>query len=96
MPGGEGGRGGIEGGRGPGMAKDGHKVTVLTASNALIEPDFIDPHNMQNQQNIYQNHPNFSYELQAIATQNSKEVNTSDKSTDLEVCVLDFGPWILD
>jgi 2,4-dienoyl-CoA reductase-like NADH-dependent reductase (Old Yellow Enzyme family)/thioredoxin reductase len=48
---------------GIGMAKDGHKVTVLTSSKVLVEPENIGPHNMQNQQGIYNNHPDFSYEL---------------------------------
>ena len=47
-----------------GMAKDGHNVTVLTGGKELIEPAFIGPHNMQNQQNIYPNLSNFSYALE--------------------------------
>jgi len=46
-----------------GMAKDGHKVTVLASGDRLFEPEVQGPHNMQNQERIYQSHPNFSYEL---------------------------------
>jgi dihydrolipoamide dehydrogenase len=48
---------------GLGMAKDGHKVTVLTSSNDLIEPEYHGPHNLEHQQTIINYHPNFSYEL---------------------------------
>jgi len=48
-----------------GMAKDGHKVTVLANGDRLFEADCQGPHNMQNQENIYQNHPNFSYALKS-------------------------------
>jgi 2,4-dienoyl-CoA reductase-like NADH-dependent reductase (Old Yellow Enzyme family)/thioredoxin reductase len=50
---------------GIGMAKDGHKVTLLTSAKELVETDYIGPHNMQNQRNIYQNHPDFKYLLGA-------------------------------
>jgi NADPH-dependent 2,4-dienoyl-CoA reductase/sulfur reductase-like enzyme len=49
---------------GLGMAKDGHKVTVLTSSNELIESEYHGPHNLEHQQTIIQSHPNFSYELE--------------------------------
>ena len=48
-----------------GMLKDGHKVTVLTSGKELVEIENQGAHNMMNQQNIYQNHPNFSYVLEA-------------------------------
>ena len=48
-----------------GMAKDGHKVTVLALGKELVEPENVGPHNMRNQESIYLNHPNFSYVLQA-------------------------------
>lgn len=47
---------------GIGMAKDGHKVTVLTSAKALIEPENHGPHNLENQLNIINYHPNFSSE----------------------------------
>jgi pyruvate/2-oxoglutarate dehydrogenase complex dihydrolipoamide dehydrogenase (E3) component len=50
-----------------GLAKDGHKVTVLTSGKEMIEPEFIGPHNMLNQEQIYRSHPNFSYVLEATA-----------------------------
>jgi len=46
-----------------GMAKDGHMVTVLASGDRLFEPEVQGPHNMQNQERIYQSHPNFSYAL---------------------------------
>ncbi len=47
-----------------GMLKDGHKVTVLTSANLLIEPENNGAHNMANQKNIYSNSPDFSYALE--------------------------------
>ena len=47
------------------MVKDGHKVTVITSSKELVELENVGAHNMQNQQAIYQNNPDFSYILQA-------------------------------
>lgn len=48
-----------------GMLKDGHKVTVLTSGSLLVEPENNGAHNMANQKNIYSNHPDFSYVLEA-------------------------------
>jgi pyruvate/2-oxoglutarate dehydrogenase complex dihydrolipoamide dehydrogenase (E3) component len=47
-----------------GMAKDGHKVTVLASGKHMVEPEYVGAHNMSNQEGIYKNHPNFNYELQ--------------------------------
>jgi len=47
-----------------GMAKDGHKVTVLAGGKEMIESTLIGPHNMSNQEDIYKNHPNISYILE--------------------------------
>jgi len=49
------------------LAKDGYKVTVLTSGKEMIEPELIGPHNMMNQELIYQTHPDFSYVLEAAA-----------------------------
>jgi pyruvate/2-oxoglutarate dehydrogenase complex dihydrolipoamide dehydrogenase (E3) component len=46
-----------------GLAMDGHKVTNLAWGDSLFETDFQGPHNMQNQEGLYQSHPNFSYAL---------------------------------
>jgi len=51
-----------------GLAMDGHKVTNLAFGDRLFEPDFQGPHNMQNQEGIYQSHPNFSYALNVDAS----------------------------
>jgi 2,4-dienoyl-CoA reductase-like NADH-dependent reductase (Old Yellow Enzyme family)/thioredoxin reductase len=48
-----------------GMLKDGHRVTVLTSASLLIEAENNGAHNMANQKNIYSNHPDFSYALEA-------------------------------
>jgi len=50
------------------LAKDGYKVTVLTSEKEMMPKKFIGPHNKENQIDIYQTHPNYSYVLEAIAT----------------------------
>ena len=50
------------------LAKDGYKVTILTSEKQLIPADAIGPHNMENQLDISQNHPNISRVLEAVAT----------------------------
>jgi thioredoxin reductase len=48
---------------GVGMLKDGHKVTVLALGNQLVEEKLRGAHNMMNQEDIYNNSPDFSYAL---------------------------------
>jgi 2,4-dienoyl-CoA reductase-like NADH-dependent reductase (Old Yellow Enzyme family)/thioredoxin reductase len=48
------------------LAKDGHKVTVLTSEKQLIPEEAIGPHNMENQIDIYRHNKNFSYVLEAV------------------------------
>ena len=50
---------------GCGLAKDGHKVTVLASAKELVEPENKGPHNMQYPLAIAQYHPNFSSVLEA-------------------------------
>jgi 2,4-dienoyl-CoA reductase-like NADH-dependent reductase (Old Yellow Enzyme family)/thioredoxin reductase len=50
---------------GIGMAKDGHKVTMLTSSKELVEPENVGPTNMENALAICNSHPDFKYELGA-------------------------------
>jgi pyruvate/2-oxoglutarate dehydrogenase complex dihydrolipoamide dehydrogenase (E3) component len=50
------------------LAKDGHKVMVLASGKEMIPEDAIGPHNKENQIDIYQNHENISYALEAVAT----------------------------
>jgi 2,4-dienoyl-CoA reductase-like NADH-dependent reductase (Old Yellow Enzyme family)/thioredoxin reductase len=50
------------------FAKDGYKITVLTSEKEMIPKKAIGPHNKENQIDIYQNHPNISYVLEAITT----------------------------
>jgi thioredoxin reductase len=47
------------------LAKEGYKVTALTSEKYMIGPEWIGPHNKENQIDIYENHPNFSYFLEA-------------------------------
>ncbi|MBN1627167.1 MAG: FAD-dependent oxidoreductase [Deltaproteobacteria bacterium] len=50
------------------LAKDGIKVTVLASGKFMIPKEHIGPHNKENQIDIYENHPNISYVLEAITT----------------------------
>jgi thioredoxin reductase len=50
------------------MAKDGHKATIITSEEQLIPDEAIGPHNMENQLNLSQNHPNIRRVLGATAT----------------------------
>jgi 2,4-dienoyl-CoA reductase-like NADH-dependent reductase (Old Yellow Enzyme family)/thioredoxin reductase len=44
-----------------GIAKDGHKITVLAPGDEMIDAEDAGPHNIGNQERIYKNHPNFKY-----------------------------------
>jgi len=46
-----------------GMAKDGHKVTILCPTKDLIERAYIGPHNFMDQIQILECHPNINFEL---------------------------------
>jgi 2,4-dienoyl-CoA reductase-like NADH-dependent reductase (Old Yellow Enzyme family)/thioredoxin reductase len=48
------------------LAKDGHEVMVLASGDYMIPKTAIGPHNKENQIDIYQNHPNISYELETM------------------------------
>jgi 2,4-dienoyl-CoA reductase-like NADH-dependent reductase (Old Yellow Enzyme family)/thioredoxin reductase len=50
---------------GMGLAKDGHKVTLIGSGKNLIELEVIGSHNMMNQIAIAQNHPDFDFVLEA-------------------------------
>lgn len=50
------------------FAKDGYKITVLTSEKEMIPRKAIGPHNKENQIDIYQNHPDIRYVLEAITT----------------------------
>jgi 2,4-dienoyl-CoA reductase-like NADH-dependent reductase (Old Yellow Enzyme family)/thioredoxin reductase len=82
---------------GIGLAKDGFKVTELTSGKQMIPEEAIGPHNMENQIDIYQNHPNFSYVLEAIATRISdgkvfyKDATGSEKSVQADSVVIYAG-----
>ncbi len=77
-----------------GMAKDGHKVTVLASGNEMIEPEAVGAHNVYNQEAIYKNHPNFSYVLETtvksitggrVAYTDSKGVENSVKADSIVI-----------
>jgi len=44
-----------------GIAKDGHKITVLAPGDEMIDAEDVGPHGVGPQERIYKNHPNFSY-----------------------------------
>jgi 2,4-dienoyl-CoA reductase-like NADH-dependent reductase (Old Yellow Enzyme family)/thioredoxin reductase len=44
-----------------GIAKDGHKITVLAPGDEMIDAEDVGPHSVGNQERIYKNHPNFKY-----------------------------------
>jgi thioredoxin reductase len=48
------------------MALDGYKVTVLSPGPDMIDPEDIGPHNVTAQTNLYRNHSNFTYHLEAM------------------------------
>jgi NADPH-dependent 2,4-dienoyl-CoA reductase/sulfur reductase-like enzyme len=54
------------------FAKDGHKVTVLATGKEMIPSNTIGPHNKANQIDLYKNHENMSYVLEAMPTKISK------------------------
>jgi len=51
-----------------GIAKDGHKITVLAAGDEMIDAEDCGPHNVGNQERIYKNHPNFKYFMNTKVT----------------------------
>ena len=79
------------------MAKDGHKVTIITSEKQLIPAEAIGPHNMQNQQDISRNHPNITRDLEAIATRFSdgkvfyRDAAGSEKSVQADSVVIYAG-----
>jgi thioredoxin reductase len=44
-----------------GIAKDGHKITVLAPGDEMIDAGDVGPHGVGPQERIYKNHPNFKY-----------------------------------
>ena len=49
-----------------GIAKDGHKVTVLAPGEEMIDAEDVGAHNVGNQERIYKNHPNLSYIMKTV------------------------------
>ena len=85
------------------LAKDGHKVTLLTSrtdrgqGNELIDEEDIGPHNKTNMVDLYQHHPNFSYIMEVTATRISerkvfyKDSTGTDKSIQADSVVIYAG-----
>jgi 2-enoate reductase len=82
------------------LAKDGHKVTILASGKEMLEQEVIGPHNMMNQMDIYQNHPNISYFLEVTpksisggkATYVDAEGNENSIQADSVVIYAGFKP----
>ncbi len=70
-----------------GLAMDGHNVTNIATGDRLFEAKFQGPHNMQNQQGIYQSLPTFKYELNAQVTgvKGGKVIYKDSKGTEKSV-----------
>jgi 2,4-dienoyl-CoA reductase-like NADH-dependent reductase (Old Yellow Enzyme family)/thioredoxin reductase len=49
-----------------GIAKDGHKITVLAPGEEMIDAEDVGPHGVGPQERIYKNHPNFSYVMKTM------------------------------
>jgi len=49
-----------------GIAKDGHKITVLAPGDEMIDAEDIGPHGVGPQEKIYKNHPNFKYFMKTV------------------------------
>jgi 2,4-dienoyl-CoA reductase-like NADH-dependent reductase (Old Yellow Enzyme family)/thioredoxin reductase len=79
------------------FAKDGYKITVLTSEKEMIPKKAIGPHNKENQIDIYQNHPNISYVLEAITTRIAdgkvtyKDASGSEKSVQADSVIIYAG-----
>ncbi len=79
------------------LAKDGHKVTIITSEKQLIPDDAIGPHNMENQLDISLTHHNISRILEAVATRIEggkvfyRDTSGSEKSVAAESVVVYAG-----
>ncbi len=64
-----------------GIAKDGHKITVLAPGDEMIAAEDAGPHNIGNQERIYKNHPNFTYHMKTLpkSITGGKVVYTDEK-----------------
>jgi 2,4-dienoyl-CoA reductase-like NADH-dependent reductase (Old Yellow Enzyme family)/thioredoxin reductase len=49
-----------------GIAKDGHKITVLASGDEMIDAEDVGAHNVGNQERIYKNHPNLEYVMKTM------------------------------
>ncbi len=70
-----------------GLAKDGHKVTILCPTKYLIELKEIGPHNMMNQVQILENHPNINFEIETTVKNIKGDTLTYTDSTGAEKTV---------
>jgi 2,4-dienoyl-CoA reductase-like NADH-dependent reductase (Old Yellow Enzyme family)/thioredoxin reductase len=67
-----------------GIAKDGHKITVLAPGDEMIDVEDAGPHNIGNQERIYKNHPNFTYHMKTMVKSitGGKVVYTDEKGAE--------------
>jgi len=67
-----------------GIAKDGHKITVLAPGDEMIDAEDVGPHNIGNQERIYKNHPNFKYFMKTVvkSIEGGKVAYTDEKGAE--------------
>ena len=70
-----------------GIAKDGHKITVLAPGDEMIDAEDAGPHNVGNQERIYKNHPNFKYFMKTAvkAIAGGKVAYTDEKGAESSI-----------
>ena len=70
-----------------GIAKDGHKITVLAPGDEIIDAEDVGAHNVGNQERIYKNHPNFKYFMKTTVKSitGSKVVYTDEKGVESSI-----------
>ena len=70
-----------------GIAKDGHKITVLAPGDEIIDAEDVGAHNVGNQERIYKNHPNFKCFIKTTVKSitGSKVVYTDEKGVESSI-----------
>ena len=78
-----------------GMAKDGHKVMILCPTKYLFELSCVGSHNMMNQIQILENHPNINFELetQVKSIAGDKVAYTDSKGAEKTLQADSFVVW---
>jgi thioredoxin reductase len=67
-----------------GIAKDGHKITVLAPGDEMIDAEDVGPHGVGPQERIYKNHPNFKYFMKTMVKSitGGKVIYTDEKGAE--------------